>query len=284
MKSAYFCYILALLLFGTNGIVASHINLSSSEIVLYRTFIGSLLLTLIFIFSNRKWTFHKHKKDFFFLSLSGIAMGGSWMLLYAAYQNIGVSISTLLYYCGPIIVMILAPIIFKEAVTKKKILGFICVFIGINLVNGTLIANGNNSFGLFCGVMSALMYSLMIIFNKKARKISGLENSSLQLTISFFTVAFITLLKGDFSVYIPASSIFPLVFLGLVNTGLGCYLYFSRLDKIPVQSVSILGYLEPLSAVFMSVIFLNESLVLLQIIGALLILTGAIYSEWNTKL
>ncbi len=279
MKSAYISYISALLLFGTNGIVASHIDLSSTEIVLYRTFMGSLLLVLIFITNKQKWTFYKHKKDFLFLVLSGIAMGCSWMFLYAAYQSIGVSISSLLYYCGPIIVMLLAPIIFKEELTKRKMLGFMVVFIGIVMVNGKLMSGGDNSLGLVCGVMSALMYSLMVIFNKKARKISGLENSLLQLAISFITVSLTTILKGNFTIYIPEGSILPLIFLGLVNTGLGCYLYFSKLHKLPVQSVSVLGYLEPLSAVILSAIFLQESMVLLQTVGAVLVLVGAIYAE-----
>lgn len=68
MKSAYISYLLALLLFGSNGIIASCIDLSSREIVLYRTFIGSLLLITIFALGACKgknhWTFYQHKKTF----------------------------------------------------------------------------------------------------------------------------------------------------------------------------------------------------------------------------
>ena len=48
MKHSYFKYIFGLLLFGSNGIVASFIVLSSYEIVLLRTLTGSLLLIIIF--------------------------------------------------------------------------------------------------------------------------------------------------------------------------------------------------------------------------------------------
>lgn len=206
-------------------------------------------------------------------------MGASWMFLYEAYQQIGVSVSSMLYYCGPIIVMIFSPFLFKEKLTPRKIIGFLCVFTGILLVNGKLAATGTHIFGIFCGVMSAVMYSFMVIFNKKAANISGLENSLLQLTISFLTVAIITLFRGNFTFSIPEHSILPLIFLGLVNTGLGCYLYFSKLDKLPVQTVSILGYLEPLSAVLLSVIILQEQMTFVQIVGSVLMLGGAIYSE-----
>lgn len=124
MKNAFFKYILALLLFGSNGVVASFIALNSYEIVLLRTLIGSLLLIGIFLISGGKLTFYQNKKDFAFLAVSGVAMGTSWMFLYEAYAQIGVSIASLCYYCGPVIVMILSPLIFKERLTKAKVMGF----------------------------------------------------------------------------------------------------------------------------------------------------------------
>ena len=51
-------------------------------------------------------------------------MGASWMFLYEAYQQIGVSLASLLYYCGPVIVMVLSPLIFKEKLTAPKAVGF----------------------------------------------------------------------------------------------------------------------------------------------------------------
>ena len=95
MKKSYIKYFTALLLFGSNGIVASFIHLSSYEIVLLRTFIGSLLLIALFFLTRNKLTFYKNKKDSLFLALSGIAMGTSWMFLYEAYAQLGVSIASL---------------------------------------------------------------------------------------------------------------------------------------------------------------------------------------------
>lgn len=278
MKNAFFKYILALLLFGSNGIVASYIDLSSYEIVLLRTLIGSILLISIFLLGRGKFGFYKNKKDFLFLAVSGIAMGTSWMFLYEAYAQIGVSIASLCYYCGPVIVMILSPLLFKEKLTSAKIVGFLAVLIGIFLVNGfgAIVAN---RFGLLCGLASAIMYAFMVIFNKKATAITGLENSVLQLFIAFATVAVLVGFKQGFDIDIPADSILPIIILGLLNTGIGCYLYFSSIGKISVQTVAICGYLEPLSAVLFSVIFLREKLLPVQIIGAAMIIGGAIVGE-----
>jgi drug/metabolite transporter (DMT)-like permease len=78
-------------------------------------------------------------------------------------------------------------------------------------------------------------------------------------------------------------SIFPILFLGVVNTGIGCYLYFSSIQKLPAQSVAICGYLEPLSALVFSALLLQERLTLIQIAGAILILSGSIFGEFFHK-
>lgn len=67
--------------------------------------------------------------------------------------------------------------------------------------------------------------------------------------------------------------------LGIVNTGIGCYLYFSPLVKLPVQTVAICGYLEPLSAVVFAAILLNERMTMIQIAGAACIIGGAMVGE-----
>ena len=58
------------------------------------------------------------------------------MFLYEAYDQIGVSIASLLYYCGPVIVMALSPILFKEKLTVATMVGFFVVICGVILVNG----------------------------------------------------------------------------------------------------------------------------------------------------
>lgn len=279
MKSAYFKYIAALLMFGTNGIVASYILLNSYEIVYLRTMIGSLFLIVVFVLTKQKVQFWNNKTHFLYLVISGVAMGASWMFLYEAYTQIGVSIATLAYYCGPVIVMILSPMLFKEKLTSVKLLGFLAVIIGMLCVNGQALSQGGSSWGLICGILSAIMYAFMVIFNKHAKRITGLENSMCQLITSFITVAIFMGIKQGFSIEIMQGNLTPILILGVVNTGIGCYFYFSSIGDLPVQTVSILGYLEPLSALIFSAAILGEKLSLVQILGAVLILGGAAFGE-----
>jgi drug/metabolite transporter (DMT)-like permease len=278
-KTSYLKYILALLLFGSNGIVAKHISLTSYEIVFLRTLIGSLFLIALFKLAGNKIDITKNKRHLFYLTISGIAMGVSWMFLYEAYQQIGVSIATLAYYCGPVIVMVLSPLLFKEKFTLPKVIGFVADLCGILLINIQAIHDGKTVWGLFCGVMSAITYAIMVIFNKKAHTITGMRNSMLQLTVSFLTVAVFLGFRQGFVIHVSQSDWIPVFILGLINTGIGCYLYFSSIGNLSVQTVAIFGYLEPLSAVTFSVLFLREILQPIQVFGAVLVIGGAVFAE-----
>lgn len=271
------------MLFGSNGIVASFILLNSYEIVFLRTMVGSMLLLAVFFFSKRKPQCFHNKKHLFYLMISGTAMGISWMLLYEAYKTIGVSIATLAYYCGPVIVMAVSPLLFQERMTIHRLLGFAAVAAGMITVNGNGLFHTGISTGLLCGILSAVMYALMVIFNKKAHSITGLENSMYQLIVSFLTVAVFMQTKQSLSLPSVWQNLFPVLVLGIVNTGIGCYFYFSSITNLPAASVSICGYVEPLSALIFSSLFLSEHLTAIQLFGAVLIIGGAMYGELMGK-
>lgn len=278
MNKNYIKYFLGLFIFGTNGIVASFINLTSYEIVLFRTLIGCLTLMIIFALTKGKLSFYMHKKQFLYLALSGVAMGGNWLFLYEGYKQVGVGIASLLCYCGPVIVMALSPLLFKEKLVPARIIGFAAVVCGVFLISNTS-GGALNPFGIFCGLMSAVMYAVLVILNKKARDITGLENAMLQVFFSFLTVAVYMGIKQGFSIEVHKSDVIPILVLGIINSGLGCYFYFSSIGRLSAQTVSICGYIEPLSAVIFSAIILSERMSALQLLGAVLILGGAVFGE-----
>ncbi len=283
MKKAYFKYILSLLLFGSNGVVVSGVGLSSFQIVFFRTLFGSLLLITVLLASRQKPAFLHDRRSLLFLALSGAAMGAGGIFLFEAYRELGVGVASLLYYCGPVIVMALSPFLFRERLTGAKLAGFALVLCGVVFVSGQRAAREGSARGVLFGVLSAVMYAAMVICNKKAKGITGIENATLQLFFSFLTVAVCTGLKQSFAISVSSADWLPLLVLGFVNTGVGGWLYFSALGELPVQTVSVCGYLEPLSAVVLSSLFLHESLRPVQLFGAALILGGAIFGECASR-
>lgn len=273
-------FIIAMLIFGSIGLFVKAINMPSSVIVLMRTIIGSLFLALVILIRKQPINREAILNNLPVLVLAGVVLGTGWAFLFEAYRYTTVSAATLLYYCAPIVVFLLSPAIFKESLTWSKMLGIASAIIGMVIVNGLGIGGSNPYLGLICGIVSALLYAALMILNKFIKNLSGLESTLAQLIIAAFTMTFYVLLshesKWSFS---SRLEIFLLVTVGIVHTGIACYLYFSSMQKLPGQTIAVLSYIDPVSALFFSAIFLNERLTLFQILGALLILGGTAFSQ-----
>lgn len=164
--------------------------------------------------------------------------------------------------------------------TRAKLLGFAAVFAGVLLVNGSVRSGSADATGLLCGAASAALYAVMITENRHAVHITGQENAALQMLFGFLTAAvFIGIRDRGFAVNIRPDDRGWIVLLGAVNTGLGCCWYFSAISRLSVQTVAVCGYLEPLAAVVFAAVLLHETILPLQILGAVLILCGAAGAE-----
>ena len=273
-------YLVALLICGSNGIVASYINLPSYQIVFFRMMLGALFLGVLLLITHSKPSCTDHVSQIKYLIFSGLALGLQWSLLFEAYRQVGVGVATLEYYCGPIIVMALSPILFHERLTWQKISGLAVVMVGMGLIVGYGVGEKLSLAGLSFGAIAAILYAAMIISNRYAPDIKGIESTTIQLGIGALFVGLLTLVLHGIELPSNGSSVNwgALVLLGLFNTGVGG-LYFPQLTKIPVQRVAVFGYLEPLSAVIFSAILLGEQLGPLKIAGACCIIGGAIFAE-----
>ena len=121
---------------------------------------------------------------------------------------------------------------------------------------------------------------MMVTTNKRAAHITGLENALLQMLFGFLTVAvFVVIRDRGFAIDVRPGDWAWIVLLGAVNTGLGRYGYFSAIGQLPVQTVAVCGYLEPLAAVVFAAALLHETMQPLQALGAVLILGGAAGAE-----
>lgn len=150
------------------------------------------------------------------------------------------------------------------------------------ILSGQAAAAGINMWGLLCAGLSAAAYAVMVLSNKLSKEITGTENAAIQL---FCTAVVVTVFVGcrqGFSIKIASDEWFPILQLGLINTGIGCYFYFSAIGSLPAQSAALCGYLEPLSAVLLSALILHETMTPLQILGAFLIIGGAVFGECYT--
>ena len=281
-KSLIF-FIAAMVIFGTNGLIVANISLGSAEIVLMRTFLGSLFLLAI-VLVKRSFSFADLKADLIPATIGGAALGLNWVLLFSAYRSAGVGLSTLTYYCGPIIVLALSPVLFREKLTWNKLLAIAAVAVGMFCITGDIEPGSDVQTGILFGGGAALLYASLIVANKRVKRLSGLNCAMYELIVAFFVVLIYLLASNVKLPVIPAAEdIVWVLAIGLVNTGLAYYLYFSSLQKLPGQTVALVCYIDPLTALLVSGAFLGEKLLGVQIAGAVLILGGACLGELKFK-
>ena len=281
LRLSYGMYILSMLIFGTNGILVHHISLASSQIILMRTLIGGLLLTLIVLLRGG---FDRAgiRDDLLPLLLGGSVLGLNWVALFEAYRQLNVSLATLIYYVGPILVLLFSPLLFREKLNSRKITSVVLVAVGLVCISGSIALRGMSMRGLLTAVVSALFYAAVIIFNKRITHTGGMQTAALELDIAFVIVLiYMMLTVGPPH---PAVSDIPwIAVIGLVNTGLAYLLYFSGLQKLPAQSAALISYVDPVSALVFSALFLHETMTPVQILGAVLIIGGAVFGELKSR-
>ena len=275
--------ITAMLIFGTIGIFVRNIDLSSKETALSRGIIGSLFLIVVLICSKEKISFQGIKKNILILFLSGIGIGLNWIFLFQAYKYTTVSIATLSYYSAPVIVTILSPIILNERLSLIKFLCVIGAMTGMIFIAGNSESSGavyNHTLGIIYGVSAAVFYASVIIMNKFIKGLGGLETTVTQLILaSIVLVPYVIMTDGfDFS-RMTKISYTSLIILGVIHTGFAYFLYFSSLKELKGQTIAVLSYIDPISAVIISSLFLGEKMTFLQIVGGILILGSTFISE-----
>ena len=278
----------AMLIFGTIAIFVRNIELTSKEIAVLRGVIGSIFLLGVMLFSKEKTSFSAIKKNLPILVLSGLGVGANWIFLFEAYKYTTVSIATLSYYCAPIFVTIMAPIILKEKISLIKFLCVCTAMIGMLCIVGTnkgSIGEGYNHFlGIIYGLTAAVGYASVILMNKFIKGLKGVETTVTQLVFaSILLLPYVMVTSGfDFSKMTGISWGY-MIFLGIVHTGFAYALYFSSLKELKGQTIAVLSYIDPITAVLISALFLGEQFTMFQIIGGVLILGSTFISETQGK-
>ena len=277
----YGIYILAMLIFGTNGYLVAHLSLQGSQIVLVRTLVGGLLLTAIVLLRGGfdREAVRAEWRDLLF---GGVALGLNWVALFTAYRLLNVSLATLIYYAGPMLVLLFSPLLFRESLTPQKIAAVAIVAAGLFCITGSITSAGMSLTGLLAAVLSALFYASLIIFNKRIVKTGGMQTAALELDVAFVVVLIYVLLTAGIPRPLKADISYLLV-LGLVNTGIAYMLYFTGLQKLPGQSVALISYVDPVSALVFSALLLHETMTPLQMLGAVLIIGGALLGELRRR-
>lgn len=274
--------IISMVIFGTIGIFVELISLPSGVVASFRGVAGALVIFIVMVLKGHKPDFKVIKKKLWILVLSGVAIGFNWILLFEAYRYTGIPVATVCYYTAPVIVMVLSPMLLKEKLKPKQLLCGFSALLGIVMVSGVLQGGTSKLSGVALGIGAALLYASVVLMNKFMGEVHSYEKTSIQLIVAGLVVLPYALLTWE-DVTFNIKSMVLLVIVGIVHTGFAYLLYFDSIKKLKGQTVAIFSYIDPASAIILSSVIFMQIPNGYEVIGAMLIMGGAFFSEAKFK-
>lgn len=287
IRKAKASLIFPMLVFGTIGIFVRYIPLPSSVIALTRGVIGTVFLIVVTLKRGPGISWKAIRRNLLNLCLSGAFIGINWILLFESYRFTTVATATLCYYMAPVFVTISAPFLFKERLTKKKMLCIAGALVGMIFVSGiwnTGISGTGELRGVLYGIGAAVFYASVILLNKKIRDISAYDKTMMQLAAASIVLLPYTVLTEKVSVLsLTPVAVILLAVVGILHTGISYTLYFGSMKELEAQTIAIFSYIDPIVAILLSALFLKEPLGIGGIAGAIMVLGAALISELPDK-
>ena len=276
-------FVLSMIIFGTIGIFRRYIPLPSGLIAFSRGLIGMLFLLALVVICGMKLSGENIRRNGWKLLLSGVFLGFNWILLFEAYRFTSVAVATLCYYMAPILVVLVSPLLFSEALGPRKLLCVAVALAGMVLVSGVAdsgLSEGGNLKGILLGLGAAVLYAGVVLMNKTITGISAYEKTIVQLGTAAVVILPYTVLTES----IPAQAfstraVLCLLLVGIVHTGIAYALYFGAVSNMKAQTAALFSYIDPVVAILLSALLLGEPMTLLVGVGAVMVLGAAIMCE-----
>jgi drug/metabolite transporter (DMT)-like permease len=250
-------------------------GLNVNSVIFYRFIFASILLAIFMLI--KKDSFYLKFKEIILLALLGLLFGISAISLFNSFLYMDAGLASTVLFIYPIFVAIIMALFFKEKNSIITILSIIFAFLGVVLLYESDGANVSN-FGIFLVIVSSLCYAIYIVIINQYLKISALK-------VTFYSMLFCTITILIHSFFDSSLNIMPLInfnmwfytlFLALVPTIISLLFLIKAIQLIGSTSASILGALEPLTAVLIGVYVFNEKITFWLVIGIVFILFGVI--------
>ena len=256
------------------------IGISTMAIVFLRTSLTAILITLCLALFKRELFKIRLKDIWIFLGNGILSLVAFTFCYFNSIVKSSAAIAAVLLYTAPVFVMILSLVIFKESLTKTKILACAIAILGCVLTSGLLDSKTNISIeGILFGLGSGFCYALYSIFTLFAIKRG--YNALTIVLYSFLFAALSSMPFADLTNTLPIvfSSTTPLLYtvgMGIVTAVIPYFLYTTALDNIEAGKASIIASIELVVASLIGFFIFKQDLSLLAILGIILVLSSIV--------
>ena len=261
----------------TLGLLAA--GLTGFDILSYRWLIAGIVL-MIYAFCKKKNLRLNSFDELWKIVLLSVLRSITSITLLIGYANISSGIASTINFMYPVIVTICMMLFFGERRSLLDIIAIAASIFGVYLLasgDSIIVEGGNTGLGLACSLISAFSFAAYYILMKQVRadKIEVVKFTTwiMMLSAAYFIVCALVF-EGGLSMIPDGRSWLNILGLGLWATMVSNITGVKAIRRIGPTQTSILGALQPVTAVILGVLFLGEHLYIRSCIGITIILAA----------
>ncbi len=274
--SAYLAVTVSAVLWGFIGFFSRNLydaGFSPMQVAFTRMLIGTLVLFIILMAVDRG-CFRMQKKDVWVFLFFAVFKILSDLFLFKAQVLIHLSLSTVLQLTSPYWVLLFSVFLFGERITFRKVFAVCMAFLGCILVTGVLSEDINfDLLGISFAILAGVSYATYTVGTKVIMNRGYSSNTTLffiflistVICVPFADVASVPGKVTDLKV------VWDLLAMGVLMTLVPYGLQIYAIKYISAVTVNIIGLIEVASAVVVGMVFYNETLGVVNLIGMVLI-------------
>jgi drug/metabolite transporter (DMT)-like permease len=264
-NAGYLSILLAIFFWSSLGVVVRLSGVEGHVLIFYSLLVSVILQGTIALkkkYRSELSGLNKLSYPFvlgFFLMLNNL-------FFYYAFQHTTIANTVLTHYTAPIIVAFLASAFLGERVSWKLLTAIAVASAGLWILLNGFNAGEAHAYGIAAGLASGVSYAIIIILSR------SFSVRFSPVVLSFWSNTFIVVMLLPFVREFPAQAWGSFLVMGVLHSTVAPILYFKGLQTVTANRAAVLGYLEPVSAILFSMLFLNEKPGIYSVFGGVLIL------------
>lgn len=261
------------------GLLAA--GLSNSDVLSYRWALAAIVLMVYAAVKGKTLRINSLDEAWKIALLSGLRALTSVTLL-IGYANIASGIASTINFMYPVIVVFWMMLVHGEQKSWINLAAIALSILGVYLMasgDGLKIEGGNTALGLACSIISAVSFAAYYILMKRTRadKIEVVKFTTwIMIMCAVYFIIGGLIVDGGITLVHDCKLWLYILGLALWSTMISNFTGVKAVRRIGPTLTSILGALQPLTAVILGVLFLDEHLGFRSIAGIVLILTAVL--------
>lgn len=263
-------------------------GLTNFDILSYRWLVAAIVLVVYAICKKKTLRLASFDETWKVILLSFLRALTSITLL-VGYANIASGIASTINFMYPVIVALCMMIFYGEDRSWVNVVAIILSIFGVYMMasgDGLTVHGGNTVLGLTCSIVSAFSFAAYYIVMKKSKadKIESVKFTTWIMLLSalYFIIGGLCM-DGKITIVTDGKAWLNILGLGLWATMVSNFTGVKAIRRIGPTLTSILGALQPLTAVVLGAAFLDEHLGISSIAGIAMILVAVIMIVLHQK-